>query len=65
MTFFVFTKSFIEQCIHLFVPLPSAIFQAISSFHLPKTKEKQKQKLFQVPLTVFQGIENFSINRIL
>ena len=27
-TFFIFTKNFIEQRIHRFVPLPSAIFQA-------------------------------------
>ena len=29
-TFFIFTKNFIEQLIHGFVPLPSAIFQATS-----------------------------------
>ena len=28
--FFIFTKNFIEQHIHHFVPLPSAIFQATS-----------------------------------
>ena len=28
--FFIFTKNFIEQCIHHFVSLPSAIFQAAS-----------------------------------
>ena len=29
-TFFIFTKNFIEQCIHCFVPLLPAIFQATS-----------------------------------
>ena len=29
-TFFIFTKNFIEQRIHPFVPLPSATFQATS-----------------------------------
>lgn len=29
-TFFIFTKNFIEQHIHYFVPLSSAIFQATS-----------------------------------
>ena len=36
-TFLIFTKNFIEPCIHCFVPLPSAIVQATSYFHLPKT----------------------------
>ena len=36
-TFFIFTKNFLEQYIQPFVPLPSAIFQATSKFHLSKT----------------------------
>ena len=35
--FFAFTENFIEQHIHCFVSLPSAIFQATSKFRLPKT----------------------------
>ena len=33
---FFFTKNFAEQCIHCFVPRPSATFQATSKFHFPK-----------------------------
>ena len=36
-TFSIFTKNFTEQYIYHFVPLPSAIFQATSKFHLPNT----------------------------
>ena len=56
--FFIFTKTFIEQHIH-FVPSPSAIFQATSQFHLPKTFIFLNKEMFQVPFTVFQGIEFF------
>ena len=55
---FIFTKIFIEKHTH-FVLLPFAIFQATSQFHLPKTFIFLNKELFQVPFTVFHGIEFF------
>ena len=61
--FFFFTENFIQQCIPCFVPLPSAIFfRQLHKSIFPKLCIFLSKQLFQVPYTVFQGIESFSIN---
>ena len=61
--FFFFTKNFTQQCIPCFVPLPSAIFfRQLHKSIFPKLCIFLSKQLFQVPYTIFQGIESFSIN---
>ena len=64
-TFFIFTKNFIEKATYHFVQLPSANFRATSYFIFPKLFIFLSKELCQVPSAVFQGIDIFSIKRIL
>lgn len=58
--FFTFTENYIEQHIHCFVALPSAIFQQLSqNLCLSQKLNLLSKELFQVHFTVFQGIEIF------
>ena len=63
-THFIFTKNFIERCIHHFVPLPSAFSRELHNSILPKLFIFLSKEPFWVPFTVFQWVEIFSIKRI-
>ena len=58
----MFTKNFIEQCIHNFVPLPSAVFfRQLHNSIFPKLFIFLSKELLQMSFMVFQGIEIFPL----
>ena len=61
---FIFIKNFIEQHVHHFVPLPSAIFRQLHDSIFPKLLIFLSKQLFHVLFTVFQRIEIFFIKII-
>ena len=61
---FIFIKNFIEQHSHCFVLLSSAIFRQLQDSIFPKLLIFLSKELFQVPFTVFQGIDIFFIKII-